>query len=53
MFMGTLLILLGILFLLKNLGILSGNLWDVFWPLILIALGLSILLKREKGSREK
>ncbi len=39
----------GVIFLLNNLGLLSWNVWDVlwrFWPVLLIAIGLDILLGR-------
>jgi hypothetical protein len=41
---GLILIALGVLFLLKNLGIISGSVWDIFWPILLIVLGLEILI---------
>ena len=42
------LILLGVLFLLSNLGLLPhlGPLFAKWWPLILVAVGLSLLLRR-------
>jgi hypothetical protein len=39
---GVMLILLGGLLLLDRLGILPFNFWSVVWPLVLIAIGLSI-----------
>lgn len=53
--LGVILILIGIIWLLANLSILSFSIVDVFfrslarlWPLLLIGFGLNILLK-EKG----
>jgi hypothetical protein len=46
------LITLGIVFLLNNLGILSWGVWDVlwkFWPVLLIAIGLDILFGRRSA----
>ena len=43
---GILLIGLGAYFLLANLGVLSGFRWDIFWPAVLIAIGLLILIRR-------
>lgn len=46
------LIALGVIFLLKNLGIADIRIFDllsVWWPLILIAVGLSMLLNRKPG----
>lgn len=41
-------IALGVLLLLQNFGILDwGSLWK-FWPVILVALGISMLLPRQK-----
>ena len=40
---GGFLILLGIFFLLDNLGIIHLNFWSVFWPLLLITFGLQML----------
>ncbi|RIK28496.1 MAG: cell wall-active antibiotics response protein, partial [Chloroflexi bacterium] len=47
-----LLIGLGILLLLSNLGVLTVNVWQMlfrFWPVILIAVGLDILFGRRSG----
>ena len=41
---GSVLILFGALMLLDRLGILSINPWTLFWPLLIIAAGLSFLL---------
>lgn len=43
---GLIILIIGILFLLKNLGLISGNLWNIFWPLLLIAIGLGLMLKK-------
>ena len=40
---------LGLVFLLNNLGMLSWDVWDIivrFWPILLIAIGLDILIGR-------
>ncbi len=44
-----LLILLGVIFLLKNTGLIQGNVWEFvlrLWPVLLIALGLESLYQR-------
>lgn len=50
---GLLMAIVGLAFLLRNLGILPGGAWSVIWPLFLIALGLSGLYwwgrQRKKG----
>ena len=37
---------LGVLFLLKNLGVIEGSLWPIFLALILILVGVSIILRQ-------
>jgi lia operon protein LiaF len=49
-FFPLLLVFAGTLFLLNNFGIIRGDLWDairVYWPVILIVLGLDSLFRRE------
>jgi hypothetical protein len=43
---GGILILLGVIFLLGNLGLLWWWRWDVFWPLVLIAFGIWLIVRR-------
>jgi hypothetical protein len=43
-FFGASLIIIGIFFLLKNLGIISSDLWDVFWPSFLIIIGVKLIM---------
>lgn len=49
MLLGSLLIILGLALLLKNLGLIPGSTWDVFWPLVLILFGVSLLKRRRSG----
>lgn len=44
MLFGVFLIVLGGLFLLENMGLLPAGVWGVFWPLVLIALGLRLVM---------
>ena len=46
LWVGIVLVALGAYFLLANLGYLSGFRWDLFWPVILIAIGLLVLFRR-------
>jgi len=48
MFIGVLLLLLGALILLAKLGVISGGVWDYFWPIAIIALGVSMIAGRSK-----
>jgi len=48
-FLGTLLLLIGVLWLLSNLGLLTPAFWDnliTLWPLLLIAFGLRLIFRR-------
>ena len=47
MIFGLILIIIGLVFLLQNLGYISGAAWSIIWPAILIMIGLWILLKRK------
>jgi len=44
--LGGLLVLTGLVALLRNLGLLDWLGWDVFWPLLLVALGVAIVVQR-------
>jgi len=45
---GTILIVVGLLFLLNNLGIFHWLNWSTLWPLILIAIGVLIIVGTKK-----
>jgi predicted membrane protein len=47
---GTILILIGTIFILPRIFDLSFNVWHVFWPVILIGIGVLILFKRSPKS---
>jgi phage shock protein C len=47
--LGAFLVVMGILFLIGNTGIFSWLNWSLFWPLILVALGVLILSNRVGG----
>ena len=49
MFFGIILIVVGAIFLAQNLNLISGDVWGTFWPIILIALGAGVLLKKGGG----
>jgi len=50
-FWGSIFLILGFLVLLENLGIIDINVWELVWPLFLIALGLWVLLGALAGRR--
>lgn len=45
MFIGFSILLIGIILLLKNLGFIPGDAWDIIWPSLIIIFGLSLVLK--------
>ncbi len=47
MTIGIILIITGIIFLLKNLGVISIAVWSVIWPGILIVIGVRLLFRRQ------
>lgn len=46
LWVGALLILIGVYFFLDNLGLLSWINWGIVWPIVLIAIGAALLLRR-------
>ena len=49
MWFGVILVIVGVLLLLKTLGVpIGGNLWGIFWALVLVAIGASIITDRTK-----
>jgi len=46
--LGAILVVVGIVFLLKNLGIMSDLAWDIIWPIAIIVLGLTMIFKKTK-----
>lgn len=49
MFLGLMILVVGIVFLMQNLGYISGGVWEVLWPSFLIITGL-VMIFRQKGS---
>jgi len=49
MFFGSIFIIIGFVFLLRNLGLISGDVWGIVWPMILIIVGLQFLLKAHRA----
>ncbi|MFA5126937.1 MAG: DUF5668 domain-containing protein [Patescibacteria group bacterium] len=50
MYFGYFLILLGILWLLQEMGVIMGSFWGFVWPILVIFLGLSIVANRKDGA---
>jgi hypothetical protein len=53
MWFGIFLLALGVLYLLRNMGIIYGDIWDWIWPIALICLGVSIILKPGHFCRDR
>ncbi|MDD5098365.1 MAG: DUF5668 domain-containing protein [Candidatus Pacebacteria bacterium] len=47
MFVGISITIIGIIFLLQNLKIINGDIWQIIWPALLIAAGLSMICKKK------
>ena len=45
MWIGIFLTCLGILYLFRNMGVITGDIWDLAWPILLICVGVGILVK--------
>lgn len=50
MWIGIFLTAVGILYLLHNMGIIYGNIWDWAWPILLICLGIGMIFKPKRSS---
>lgn len=50
-FVAVVMIVIGGLFLLNTMGIVSFNIWSMLWPILLIMFGLAILFSRQLGLR--
>ena len=51
MFIGILLTLIGVFMLLERAGVVSGPVSDYIVPVVLLALGISMILKERHGGR--
>ncbi len=51
MFVPYFLIALGIIYLLKNLGIITAGAWEIIWPLVLIFIGVYLIWKKYEWNR--
>lgn len=47
MFFGYLLVIIGVVWLLKNLGIFTAATWDIIFPSVIIACGLAVILRKK------
>jgi len=53
MFFGIILVVIGALLLLNNMGIIYGSFWNYLWPVVIVAVGLRMIVGEKKGSGQK
>ena len=53
MLLALLFIILGVIFLLKNLGIITTGVWGLIWPIFLILIGVWIFWKKYEWEKWK
>ena len=44
---GIALVIIGIVFLMKNLGLMPSIAWDIVWPIVIIVIGLAMMIKKK------
>jgi predicted membrane metal-binding protein len=52
MFIGYVLIVLGAILLMQNLGFLTEGFWLIFFPSLIILFGLYLVVKKSKGKND-
>lgn len=52
MFWGYLLIIIGLIILLKNLGLFTETIWEIIYPATIILFGLMIILRKRKNKNQ-
>lgn len=45
--LGVALVVIGAIFLMKNLGLIPGVNWDIIWPLALLVIGVGMVFKKK------
>jgi len=48
MYIAIAIIIIGAIYLLKNLGVISVNLWSIIWPILIILFGIALLIRKKK-----
>lgn len=51
MIFGLILIAVGIIFLLQNMEVISGEAWKIIWPVVVILIGVGFVVSRLKRGR--
>jgi len=47
MLFGIIVLVIGVMFLLQSTGVIAGSVWAIFWPILLIIIGLAIIFRRK------
>jgi len=47
MFFGFVIIIIGLVFLMQNLGLLGQEVWNIVWPAIIILFGVSLIIRKK------
>ena len=47
--LGIIILFFGVIMLLNSLGLLAGISWNVVWPIVVIMIGLSIMLRNDRN----
>jgi len=48
MFFGLIVFVVGVIWLLQNLGLISGMVWSLVWPVLVIAAGVGLMMRGEE-----
>jgi uncharacterized membrane protein len=49
MFVGLIIIVIGLVLLMQNMGFVGPEIWNVIWPSLIILFGISLLMKRRRS----
>lgn len=49
MFLGLMVLVVGVVFLMQNLGYISGGVWEILWPSFLIITGLVMIFRQKEN----
>jgi uncharacterized membrane protein len=49
MFIGLIIIVIGLVLLMQNMGLVGPDIWNVIWPSLIILFGISLIMKRKRS----
>ena len=53
MIFGVVVVVIGVLLLLQNLGLITGAMWSFVWPCLIIAVGVNIMMKHQDREQRR